>query len=218
MIVDVSLTTTEQEDLTGSPVSIRLYGGVPSLYFEDSNHFAAIVNSSALGKIQNLYSARLVATLQPKPYHDDERGKKPKGSDASGSKWKIQESTARITIYAKIQDKDAIADILSDEELFLQHPMLEEYEPEVPYFNPHFLLRPGAEMPKIEELSISDSPSAAGKGDVLDEVNRGKIWRIFDLANGVGASASVVASKRLKSALRGYVNWIDHCITQGTNI
>ena len=206
MIVDVSLPTTDQRVLTSSPTfTIRPNGGVLGLYFDDSNQFAAIVESSALRKVQNLYAVRLVASLQPKPSDDNERGKKPKRSGASGSKWRMVEASARITVYGLMNKKDAIADLLSDEGRFLQHPTAEECEPEVPYFNPHFLLRPGAEMPKIEELTIQETPSAAGKAGVLDEVNQGKIWRIFDLANGVGASASVAASKRIKSVLREYV-------------
>lgn len=104
-------------------------------------------------------------------------------------------------VYGKMDDKDVIADLLSDEGLFFQHSTAEEYDPEIPYFNSHFLLHPGAEMPKIEELSVSDTSSAARKR-VLDEVNHSRIWSVFDLANGPGASASVTVSKRLKSDLR----------------
>lgn len=106
-----------------------------------------------------------------------------------------------------MEHKDDIADLLSDEGLFFQHPTPEEYDPVVPYFNPHFLLRPGAEMPRIEDLSVSGcSRPAAGKSALLDEVDKGRIWKIFDLANGVGALASVAASGRLKSTLREYVD------------
>ncbi|RYP15859.1 hypothetical protein DL765_005473 [Monosporascus sp. GIB2] len=73
-----------------------------------------------------------------------------------------------------MEDKGDIANPLSDAGLFFQHPALDEYDPGVPYFNPHLLLRPGAEMPKIERLSISDSQRASTKGGLLDEVNQGE--------------------------------------------
>ena len=152
-------------------------------------------------KIFDYHSTKLAATLLPRPSHDKERRKKTKSSGTSGAAWKVEHATARVVVYGKMDNKDVIADLLSDEGLFFQHPTAEEYDPRIPYFNPHFLLRPGAEMPKIEELSVSDTSSATGKS-LLDEVNHSKIWGIFDLANGPGASAFVTASRRLKSELQ----------------
>lgn len=202
MIVDVSLPTTDHRDIADSSVTFHPNGGILCLSFEDSGEFAGIIDSSALRNILDRHATRLVATLRLEPFHEKERGKKSKSSATSDAKWRVKNATVRITVYGRMEDKDAIADLLSDEALFFQHPTSEECDPGMPYFNPHFLLRPGAEMPKIEELSISESRSASEKSVVLDEVNQGRIWRIFDLANSVGASTSVAASRRLKSELR----------------
>ncbi|SPO06912.1 uncharacterized protein DNG_09606 [Cephalotrichum gorgonifer] len=202
VIVDVSLPTTDHQDITGVPVTIRPNGGVLSLYFEESGQFAAIIDSRALRKVLSHYAPRLVATLSLKQSHNSKPGKKSKRPGTSDPKWRVENATVRITVYGNMRHKDDIADLFSGEGLFFQQPTVEEYDSSVPYFNPHLLLRPGAEMPKIEDLSISDPRSAASRPALLDEVNQGKIWRIFDLANGDGASVSVAASGRLKSPLR----------------
>jgi hypothetical protein len=201
VIVEASLSTTDHRETADCPVTIRSDGDVLSLCFEDSGHFAGIIVSGALKKLLDRYAVRLTAILCSKQSHNGKKTKMSKNSGTPASKWRLEDATARVVVYGKMEDKDNIANLLSDGELFFQHPTADEYDPEVPYFNPHFLLRPGAEMPKIEGLSISDSQSAPGRGGLLDEVNQGKIWRIFDLASGAGTSASVAASPRLKSSL-----------------
>ena len=148
----------------------------------------------------------VTAALRFKQPYGDKKTKISKKSGVPAPKWRLEDAIARIVVYGRMEDKDDIANILSDAGLFFQQPTLDEYDSEVPYFNPHLLLRPGAEMPKIEELSISDSQRAAAKGGLLDEVNQGRIWRIFDLASGVGTSALRTASPRLTSMLREYVD------------
>ncbi|KEZ43834.1 hypothetical protein SAPIO_CDS3994 [Scedosporium apiospermum] len=203
VIVEANLSTTDNRKIADCPITIRSEGDILSLCFEDSGHFAGIIDSRALKKLLDRYAVRLTAMLLcSKPSHNGKETKVPKRKGATASKWRLADVTARVVVYGKMEDKDDIANLLSDAGLFFQHLTADEYDPEVPYFNPHFLLRPGAEMPKIEGLSISDSQSASGRGGLLDEVSQGKIWRIFDGASGAGTLASVTASPRLNSTLR----------------
>jgi hypothetical protein len=50
-------------------------------------------------------------------------------------------------VYGFIQQKDDIADILAKEGLFLQHPEKTEYNRDVKYSNPQYLLGPGQDFP-----------------------------------------------------------------------
>ena len=203
MIVEANLSTTDNRKIADCPITIRSEGDILSLCFEDSGHFAGIIDSRALKKLLDRYAVRLTAMLLcSKQSHNGKETKVPKRKGATASKWRLADVTARVVVYGKMEDKDDIANFLSDAGLFFQHPTADEYDPEVPYFNPHFLLRPGAEMPKLEGLSISDSQSASGRGGLLDEVSQGKIWRIFDSASGARTLASVTASQRLNSTLR----------------
>lgn len=53
-----------------------------------------------------------------------------------------------------MKDTAKIGVILSDDGLYLQHPSPAQYGLELEYHNPHYLVRPGSEMPKLEELSL----------------------------------------------------------------
>ncbi|RYP70475.1 hypothetical protein DL771_005412 [Monosporascus sp. 5C6A] len=202
VIVAASLSTSDHQEVVDCPVTIRSDGEVLSLCFADSDRFAGIITSRGLKKLLDRHTVRLTAALcceQP-PGHKKMRISKK--SRDSASKWRLEDAVARVVVYGRMEDKDDIANLLSDAGLFFQQPALDEYDPGVPYFNPHLLLRPGAEMPKIEGLSISDPQRAATNGGLLDEVNQGRIWRIFDLASGAGTSVVAAASPRLRSTLR----------------
>jgi hypothetical protein len=174
------------------------------LYFEESNNFAGIIISKGLRNLQSKFSVRLTATLCHKRRKDGEEGAlKTKMSGAATRKTKNDGVTARVVVHGKIDDKDEIADTLSDCGVYFQQPTASEIDPDVPYFNPHLLLRPGAQMPRIEALSISDDSTAAA--GAMDEVNQGKIWRMFNQAGGCENVGDVEPSPRLKSVLKEHV-------------
>ncbi|RYP01741.1 hypothetical protein DL764_006103 [Monosporascus ibericus] len=202
VIVEASVSTTDHREVADCPVTIRSDGEVLSVCFADSGRFAGIIASRGLKKLLDRHTVRVTAALCCEQPYDGKKTKISKKSGGSASKWRLEDAIARVVVYGRMEDKDDIANLLSDAGLFFQHPALDEYDSGVPYFNPHLLLRPGAEMPKVEELSISDSRRAATKGVLLDEVNQGRIWRIFDLASGAGTSAAAAASPRLRSTLR----------------
>jgi hypothetical protein len=59
-----------------------------------------------------------------------------------------KEYSLRIAIHGLLEDKKVIGDAFSKAELFLQHPFESEVLAGAAYDNPHYLLRPGASMPK----------------------------------------------------------------------
>lgn len=170
-----------------------------SLYFEGSNTFAGIIVSKGLQDLLDRFTVKLTTTLSAKGQPEAKRTKKSRGK-AQGRT--LDDAVARIVVYGKMEDKDPIRKLMADSRLFFQHPRAGEAEADVPYFNPHILLRPGAQMPKIEGLPVPDSNTKARPVDQLDEVGKARVWRIFDLANGVEDVTCVKPSRRLRSTLR----------------
>jgi len=109
---------------------------------------------------------------------------------------------ARILVYGKMEDREGIGNLMFDSGLFFQYPTADEADDGVPYFNPHLLLRPGAEMPKIGGLSISASNRETAAGEKLDEVSKGRIWKIFDQANDFANVTNIATSQRLMTKLQ----------------
>lgn len=58
----------------------------------------------------------------------------------------------RTAVHGFRIDKETIGKLLSDADIFLRHPFAAERLPDVEYDNPRYLLRPGANMPRMEDL------------------------------------------------------------------
>lgn len=116
------------------------------------------------------------------------------------------QANLRVVIYGFMSEKQAVAKILSDNDLYLQHPSLSECDRRVPYFNPQYLLRPGGSMPALEDLKISGpGGSTHGGVDALTEVEKGHLLQIFESAHGPDTTSGICASPRLRSVLKEYV-------------
>lgn len=118
--------------------------------------------------------------------------------------------TLKVIVYGFLRDKSGVANILSDDGLFLQHPALNGYDTRVKYVNAQYLLRRGHEMPSLEELI---TPNEEGEGrrildDRLDEIRKDEIMRIFDSASGEDFTTgpNIEQSSRLVATLKQYVN------------
>jgi len=112
-------------------------------------------------------------------------------------------ATLRLVLYGHISDEEAVGKALSDNDLYLQHPSLTECDGRVPYFNPQYLLRPGASMPELENLMISgQEKSRRQAGDPLDEVERSRLLQIFESAHDPNATFGIHQSSRLQSTLK----------------
>lgn len=196
-MLEVILSTTYQGKIDCLPVLLSRDGDIISLRFEEHKQFAGIIVSKDLQRLLKEFAVHLTATLTVK----QSQTVKGKNKDTSGPKLRRDNALARILIYGQAEDRNGVGDLMSESGLFFQHPTAEEADTSVPYFNPHLLLRPGAEMPRIEGLSISASESVVEASGKLDEVGKGLIWKIFDQANGFSGVTKVTESRRLKSKL-----------------
>lgn len=169
---------------------MKPFEGMLKLTFEDSNNSAGIVNMPVLAALLEKCAVELVGTLTiPEPR------KNIKPQDSEGP-------SVRIVVYGRQEERNTVATSLSDSGVYFQHPTATEVDPEVPYFNPHYLLRPGSQMPRLEELTLSDEGESRATSEALDETRKSEIMRIFDSANaGIGA-CSPEPSPRLLTTLK----------------
>jgi SWI/SNF-related matrix-associated actin-dependent regulator of chromatin subfamily A3 len=188
-----------------TPVRLSFEGKLVRIYSKSTNKRLAVLVSPTLQKLVCEFAVTLTATLC---------GKKPKSIAAqetreAGAKKVIRVSfcSLRIVVYGLLHQKYAVGDALGDGELYLQHPSETEFDSEVKYFNPQYLLPPGEDMPPLDKLSISTccanrrSRSAASR-DSLGEHDRSQILRIFDTAyKSVDGVAAIELSPRLATKL-----------------
>ena len=191
-----------------TPATLSFEGKVVRIHIEGMSSRAAIFTSDALSTFVSDFSVILTATICGKKA-------KPIATQSLERKGGIaipRICPVRIIIYGKIDEKDAIADALSNGGLFLQHPSEAEFDREVKYINPQYLLPPGEEMPRIEDLKVSRCcvahGNSAGLRESLGEVERNAILRIFDSACNPEADLidTIKPSPRLRTKLKVYPN------------
>jgi hypothetical protein len=174
--------------------TVSLLGHALKLAFRDSGKYAGLVTCESLARVVREFSVSLTARVLPPKHH---AGKKPKNSFQPEE----EAVSVRILICGLRSEMDAVGDILSDDDLFFQHPFPSELERSVPYNNPHYLLPPGAEMPDLEQLSLSD-PESTRPVEVLGDVAKARLMRVFDLPYDPGVAIDTKPSARLKSTLK----------------
>jgi hypothetical protein len=104
-----------------------------------------------------------------------------------------------MALYGFRKDKDAVGDTLSAAELYLQHPTA--YDPGVEYINPQYLLRPGAQMPKLEQIFSATSISDPQQ-ELLNDSQKRQVYQIFDSAVGPSTFSELLQSPRLQTPLK----------------
>ena len=191
---------TGSSEMKQAPVNFAVYGDMLKLSFQDSNKYAGLITSSALLTLSKDRCIQLNAMLMAPHRKQNPVSKKTKAHKTASS----QECPVRIVVYGQASGRFAIGNLLSDDGLYLQHPSLSEYDSNVKYINPHYLLRPGAQMPDLEQLSINSDSEIGKSSKSLDEVDKSRFIRIFDLANQVGGPLTVQPSHRLRSTLQEY--------------
>lgn len=88
--------------------------------------------------------------------------------------------------------------------MFLQHPFANEVLPGAEYDNPHYLLRPGAEMPKIEDLSLGSDDEVSGQIESENDTGGNLAMRVFEAVEADGGEIVVPdaqQSPRLRTTL-----------------
>ncbi|KAI1079678.1 SNF2 family N-terminal domain-containing protein [Whalleya microplaca] len=178
-----------------APVNVKPFGGNIKLNFQDSNKYAGILVLPVLCRLLDDFTVRLEATLISES-HQKPKSKKQKAVVS-------KECSIRIIVYGMKGDKHNIGNLLSDAGLCFQHPSALECDEHVEYCNPHYLLRPGSQMPALENLSLTAENPRSPQSDKLDEANMARLLRIFDSAGADESEASVTVdpSPRLSSTL-----------------
>jgi hypothetical protein len=182
-------------------VTLKQRGDILVLYDQKSGTYTGILNNTRL--VNALYNIplRLDATLlisAVRPNRENIKAPKKKSHAAQAAR----EYSIRIVLYGVQDQKDTIGDLLSEAGFFLQHPSVAEIIPGVEYNNPHYLLRPGAEMPKLKDLDTTEDGSAPTQ--LADEIRKNRFLRIFESAVGDGETvtmANTLPSPRLRSTL-----------------
>jgi hypothetical protein len=179
------------------PVKLKPSGDILKLYFQDSNKYAGLVALPALCTLLEKFLVKFSATLVTSP-------SKPSRTAVKNNKncFMSHQCSVRIIVYGLKNEKSAVGELLSNAGLCFQHPSRTECETDVEYCNPHYLVRPGSQMPALEELSISSDTRIKTASETLGEVEKGKLLRVFDSAGDFGIPSQITASLRLRSILK----------------
>lgn len=183
------------QDNRAAPVKLLPCGDIIKLRFEDSNKFAGILNLPVLCRLFDDFTVKLQASLIIAPGYSSKL-KTGKGKSS------VKECKIRIVVCGMKDDKAAVGRLLSDADLYLQHPSALECV-SAEYCNPHYLRRPGSEMPKLEDLSLSTNHTVMSRRDLLDEVDMARLLRTFDSTGDDGTKdlATIDPSPRLNCTL-----------------
>lgn len=170
------------------------------LYLKDSNKYAGLLTQPALCELLETFSVRLNATLMAAPPKASSKTKKGAITYSTTG-----ECSVHIIVYGLKTEKLAVSDLLSNASLFLQQPSITECEIDIEYCNPQYLVRPGAQLPALEELSISPGARVAKSSETLDGVERNRLLRIFDSMEDFDVTPQLTTSPRLRSFLKSQV-------------
>ncbi|MCJ1307332.1 hypothetical protein MMC25_000978 [Agyrium rufum] len=187
------------QDINIVPVDIKTRGDLIILYFQDSQKYAGLLNVPVLDKVLKTFTIDLNATLTSVRASKKLSSGMTKPTDA-------RECSVRIVMYGMRIDGPAVGIMLSDANVFLQHPAAFECATTVVYSNPHYLLRPGSQMPDLEALTITSEAKSSSQQAELNEVNKARLLRIFDCADLdlTNIPKTVKPSLRLQSTLMGH--------------
>lgn len=205
-VIAIPVSSFTQEARTRCiPVDLKSFGHYFILRTKASNTHAGILDNSQLLEILRQFSLRLEATLllpEIKGFRQLSRTKSKSHNSASS----VEKYRMRIALHGLKRDKHLIGKLLSDAGFFLQHPSVAEMLPGVEYDNPHYLLRPGAMMPKIEDLSMDIDGDSRSQEESEDETRSNNLVRIFESAalaadGGRVTHLKATPSPRLRSIL-----------------
>lgn len=196
-MADALSSFTGDQGSNMAPVKIRPCRDILKLYFQDSNKYAGLLALPALCSLLDNFLVKFDATLiasPPKPSPTRVRDTK--------SRFTSHESSVRIIIYGLKSEKFAVGELLSNASLYLQHPSATECGTDAEYCNPHYLVRPGCQLPALEELVISSDTRTKEASGTLDEVEKSRLLRLFDSTDDFGVASKLIASPRLRSTLK----------------
>ncbi|KAJ2998728.1 hypothetical protein NUW58_g233 [Xylaria curta] len=170
---------------------------------ESSGAYLGSLSNSRLVSALSRLPLRLDASLFISDAKDSEGNARKSQKKKYGTVEATREYALRIVLHGLQDVKEITGALLSDAGIFLQHPSAAEVIPEASYDNPHYLGRPGAEMPKLEYLHL-DSIIDNTETQSADQIHSGRLMQILETAQANGESVSVSnvsPSPRLRSPL-----------------
>jgi len=184
-------------DSDGAPLDIQPNGKTLSFFEFGSNDRIGLLVSPVLGGVLQDFKVTLAVTLSP--HHDETAPSQNRSIQRMYSQRGI-----RIVVYGFNSEKDGVAEFLSKGSLFLQHPSVSECDARVPYDNPQYWLRPGATMPKLEDLAIStETAGGISASMVLQEAEKDQLLLLFEsTVTREDGRASIQPSPRIVSQLK----------------
>lgn len=187
------------------PVDLKTFGPYFIIRAQASGTHAGILDNSQLLKILGQLPLRLDATLLIPEMKGAERSLRAKSRNHDSTTL-VEKYRLRIAVHGFRIDKESIGKLLSDAGFFLQHPSAAELLPDVEYDNPHYLLRPGANMPRMEDLSMEIDGDVPSEDRLEDEARSSNLLRIFESAalaadGGQMAHLKATPSPRLRTVL-----------------
>ena len=177
-------------------VSLRVQDDLGTVHLQDSNKYAGLLDHATartLGQLTHKYVVDFAAFIS---VHVTSTPKSRKEADPVQSK-------LQIVIYGLEEDGETIGCLLSANGLYLQHPR--RYDLSKKYFNPHYLARPGRENHLPAYTATEGYPDSPSNIPILDEVDKGRILRVFDCAQGPETFSELQLSSSLKTELKTYV-------------
>ncbi|QYT04363.1 hypothetical protein H0G86_011272 [Trichoderma simmonsii] len=182
--------------MTHAPVTLEALETKVMLSSEDTKRYAGIINNATLAKILREFTIKPDAKLVTSTNSKKKTSKKEVESFRSPV-----DCPVRIVLYGLATNAYTIGGILGDAGIYFQHPSPSEYDSSMPYCNPHYLLRPGSQLPTLEEDSATRCDWKV-ESDLLNASNKGRFMRLFDEASEIILRTSIEPSSRLKSTLK----------------
>ncbi|KAI3336984.1 hypothetical protein HD806DRAFT_528566 [Xylariaceae sp. AK1471] len=200
-VITATPTSSSNDSLLDKPAAseVKLIpcGDMFKMYYEDTRKYAGLLALPALRDLLATYQTKLKGYLSMVKQNT----LVPGGRKGKANPHCAREYSLRILVYGLWHDKNAVGEFLSDSGLFLQHPTGAECDLNINYFNPHYLVRLGGEMPRIEELSLEEDDQSAESTSIMDDVAKNRLLRMFDHADGAEAVVDVRPSSRLQTPL-----------------
>ncbi|KAK4215195.1 hypothetical protein QBC37DRAFT_282203 [Rhypophila decipiens] len=204
VIVTNALSSAQQQtEDSDTSLVVSPCGSILKLSFKNTGKYAGIINSEPLARLLLGFPVQITATMH-RPIKPAAKPGSRKVETKSAMSKSNSERPVRLVVCGLMAEKDAVRDLMSENELFFQHPLPVEVTSSIlglRYFNPHLLVRPGSQMPDLASLSLTAS-SDVSPADVLDDVSKARLMRVFDLASDPTAAVEVKPSPRLKPALK----------------
>ncbi|KAK8102139.1 hypothetical protein PG984_015285 [Apiospora sp. TS-2023a] len=201
-----------------SSVAVRLdnCGSFLKMHDEATDKYLGLLNMLSLCELMDSISLRLKARLAPIEVPATPGGLKESKGAVSGS---TTGYNLRVVVEGSRKDGKDVGRLLSEADLFLQHPSASERDPAIEYFNPQFLICPGESMPTLEDLAIDDGEQEL-RSKQLDDMTKARLLRMFDDANVTVGNAGfdVAPSPRLRTSLMPYGQPIPISMSKSTGL